>query len=91
MLVFRRNRSTSKITFCLPADEPAGEVSVVGDFNGWDPGAHRLTRSTYGTRAVSITLPRGRSYAFRYLAEGGQWFDEPDAEHTKSGNSILAT
>ncbi len=27
-----------------------------------------------------VTLPRGRRFAFRYLAEGGRWHDDPTAE-----------
>jgi hypothetical protein len=26
-----------RVTFALPADEPAGAVSVVGSFNDWNP------------------------------------------------------
>jgi len=35
---------TVRITFVLPADEPAGAVSVVGDFNDWNPFANPLRR-----------------------------------------------
>jgi 1,4-alpha-glucan branching enzyme len=91
MLTRRRNRSTTKVTFSLPADEPAGTVSVVGDFNDWQPGSHTLAPSSYGTRAVSVTLPRDQTYAFRYLGQNGYWFDEPDAPDTDGANNILAT
>jgi 1,4-alpha-glucan branching enzyme len=67
-----------KVTFALP---DSGEcVSVVGDFNGWDPFATPLKRRSNGTRSVSVVLPPGRPYAFRYLAEGGRWFDDHDAD-----------
>src|SRR6266498_4298805 len=36
-----RNGKT-RITFSLPADQPPGSVSVVGDFNDWQPGRHEL-------------------------------------------------
>ena len=32
----------TRVIFSLPLDQPAGEVSVVGSFNDWTPGAHRL-------------------------------------------------
>ncbi len=65
-----------RVTFALPADEPRGAVSVVGDFNGWNPFAHPLRRRANGTRSAAVTVPAGRMLRFRYLAEGGIWFDD---------------
>ena len=67
---------TVRITFALPADEPSGAVSVVGDFNDWDPFAHPLRRRANGTRSAVVTVPVGATLRFRYLAEGGIWFDD---------------
>jgi 1,4-alpha-glucan branching enzyme len=67
---------TVRVTFALPADEPAGAVSVVGDFNNWDPFAHPLRRRTNGTRSAAVTVRTGSTLRFRYLAEGGIWFDD---------------
>jgi 1,4-alpha-glucan branching enzyme len=65
-----------RITFALPADEPSGAVSVVGDFNDWNPFAHPMKRRTNGTRSAVVTVPAGATLRFRYLAEGGAWFDD---------------
>jgi len=70
-------RSSSKVTFILPDD--VGPVSVVGDFNGWDPSTHPLKRRSNATRSVAVDLLPGR-YAFRYLADRNGFFDEPDAD-----------
>ena len=67
---------TVRVTFALPADQPSGAVSVVGDFNGWDPFAHPLRRRANGTRSAAVTVPVGTMLRFRYLAEGGIWFDD---------------
>jgi 1,4-alpha-glucan branching enzyme len=69
----------TRVTFCLPADAPAGPVSVVGTFNGWEPGRHELKPRRDGTRTVSVPLPPGR-YAFRYLGADGVWFDDEHAD-----------
>jgi 1,4-alpha-glucan branching enzyme len=71
---------TVKVRFVLPQDALPGKVSVVGDFNGWDPFAHPLRPRRNGTRSAAVTLPRGRRFAFRYLAEEGRWHDEETAE-----------
>lgn len=78
-----------RITFCLPADEPAGAVSVVGDFNAWEPGRHPLVRRSNGTRSVAVILPRGETVRFRYLAENGVWFDDESVE--RDGDNGVVT
>ncbi len=70
---------TVRVTFALPADVPAGAVSVVGDFNHWNPFAHPLRRRANGTRSAAVTVPAGATLRFRYLAEGGIWFDDDTA------------
>jgi 1,4-alpha-glucan branching enzyme len=67
---------TVRVTFALPTDTPSGSVSVVGNFNDWDPFAHPLRRRGNGTRSASVTVPAGSTLHFRYLAEGGAWFDD---------------
>lgn len=73
-----RNGSV-RVTFVLPAEEPPAAVSVVGSFNGWDPFAHPLRRRSNGTRSATVTVPAGTMLHFRYLADGGQWFDDEAA------------
>ena len=77
--VARSARGTVRVTFALPAGEPAGAVSVVGDFNGWDPFAHPLRKRGNGVRSAVVTVPAGATLHFRYLAEGGIWFDDETA------------
>lgn len=74
----------------LPADTPSGRVSVVGDFNGWTPGKHPLVRRKNGTRSATVALAPGERARFRYLAEGGQWFNEEHAETDGVDNIIMA-
>ena len=37
-----KGRKAVKVSFVLPRDAVAGNVSVVGDFNGWDSFVHPL-------------------------------------------------
>ncbi|MEJ3743585.1 isoamylase early set domain-containing protein [Actinomycetes bacterium KLBMP 9797] len=78
----------TRVTFCLPKDQPAGAVSVVGCFNGWEPGRHELVRRKDGTRTVTLQLGPGR-YRFRYLATGGVWLDDEHADHVDHEGSQL--
>jgi 1,4-alpha-glucan branching enzyme len=65
-----------RVTFTLPADEPDGAVSVVGSFNDWNPFAHPLRRRANRTRSAAVNVQAGSTLHFRYLAEGGVWFDD---------------
>jgi 1,4-alpha-glucan branching enzyme len=78
----------TRITFCLPADEPHGTVSVVGTFNDWEPGTHELKVRRDGTRTISVRLDPGR-YRFRYLASDGVWLDDEHADEVTPNGSEL--
>jgi 1,4-alpha-glucan branching enzyme len=82
-----QNDGTVRVTFALPVTEP---VSVVGDFNDWDPYAHPLRLRSNQTRSVSVTVPSGSTLRFRYLADGGRWFDDETAALADCGNAIIA-
>jgi hypothetical protein len=67
---------TVRVTFALPIDEPGGAVSVVGNFNNWNPFTHPLRKRANRTRSAAVTVQAGSTLHFRYLAEGGVWFDD---------------
>ncbi|MFC0508730.1 isoamylase early set domain-containing protein [Micromonospora costi] len=80
--MIKRNKlfgNQTRVTFCLPRDTPPGTVSVVGCFNGWEPGRHELVARRDGTRTVTVRLGPGE-YRFRYLATGGVWLDDDSAD-----------
>ncbi len=80
MITREAKRRGALITFTLLTEEA---VSVVGDFNGWDPHVHPLPLGGDGKRSTTIELEPGR-YAFRYLADGGRFFDDPEADYLEA-------
>ena len=79
-----------RVTFVLPEDEPPGAVSVVGDFNDWNPFAHPLRRRANGTRSTAVSVPASSTLRFRYLAEGGVWFDD-ETLPAREGQGVTLT
>lgn len=76
----RKARSRKvKVRFSIPKEWMDRAVSVVGDFNDWDPTATPL-RKKGGVRTVAVELEAGRTYRFRYLDELGRWHDDPAAD-----------
>ncbi|CAM5520845.1 hypothetical protein SAVIM338S_03935 [Streptomyces avidinii] len=91
MLERTLRKDRTEVTFVLPADTPPGPVSVVGDFNDWQPGAHTLRRREDGKRAVTVELACERTHSFRYLAAGDYWFNDESAGTQDGPNSRLRT
>jgi 1,4-alpha-glucan branching enzyme len=57
----------------------ARSVALVGDFNGWDRSAVRLTRSgTGGVWSATVRLPAGR-HEYAFLVDGERWVADPNA------------
>lgn len=86
----KMKNGVTKVTFALPLDEAPEATSVTGDFNNWDPMTHPLKKRSNGTRSTSVELNEGDVVQFRYLRNGGVWFNEADSELNDEGNNTLA-
>ncbi|KAF0131993.1 MAG: hypothetical protein FD155_517 [Bacteroidetes bacterium] len=77
-----KSKPVCKVTFKVTKAEAgaAGEVAVLGDFNEWNPTADVMSKLKDGSFSHVIEVETGKSYHFRYLADGANWFDEPEAD-----------
>ena len=80
---------TVRVTFALPEGEPGGAVSVVGNFNDWNPHTHPLRKRANQTRSAAVTVKAGTTLQFRYLAEGGVWFDDETAPADHGPDAVI--
>jgi 1,4-alpha-glucan branching enzyme len=64
---------TVQVTFRVPTAAGAARVSVVGEFNDWDPERHVLSPVGDDAYETTVALAPGRSYRFRYLLDGARW------------------
>jgi 1,4-alpha-glucan branching enzyme len=80
---------TVRVTFALPIDDPGGAVSVVGDFNDWNPYTHPMRKRANQTRSAAVTVRAGSTLHFRYLAEGGVWFDDETVDAQHGPNAVI--
>ena len=78
MVVIRGNQVS--FSFFRPQ---AGQVYLVGDFNGWRPAATPMSRTPDGHWRVNVALPTGR-FRFRYRA-GAEWFADHAAGDIEPG------
>ncbi|MFE1409745.1 isoamylase early set domain-containing protein [Streptomyces sp. NPDC058746] len=91
MLERKRLKGRTQIAFVLPEHQPPAPVSVVGDFNHWNPAAHPLQSRGDGTRAAHVSLPAHSAHSFRYLAAGDYWFDDEQADQHDGTNNRIHT
>lgn len=68
--------SSNTFQFVLVAPQ-ASSVSLVGDFNDWDP-ARAPMRVAQGVWATAIRLTPGR-YRYAFLVNGAEWRADPGA------------
>jgi len=79
---YSKNKKLCKVTFQISKEmgDQFSKVSVVGDFNNWDPSANYFSETEKdGSYSVSVMLESNQEHQFRYLGDGVNWFNEPDA------------
>ncbi|VAX24212.1 hypothetical protein MNBD_IGNAVI01-2612 [hydrothermal vent metagenome] len=80
---YLKNQNECTITFTIPKSigDKYKKISVVGEFNDWDQNAHQFKKTnSKGTYSVSVRVPVGGEYQFRYVADGIHWFNEEKAD-----------
>lgn len=79
---YLKTKPICKCTFSLPkaAAPEAEKVTLVGDFNNWEPEAHPLKRLKSGEYKLEVALETGRKYQFRYLIDGQKWENDWQAD-----------
>jgi len=96
--IYSKDRKVCQVTFTLPKEiyEYFDEISVVGDFNNWDPHQHKFShKHSDGSSSVEVVLDAGKEYQFRYLCDGQTWLNEPKADkeipthYGDSKNSVI--
>jgi 1,4-alpha-glucan branching enzyme len=65
------------VTFEMSSTTWAERVNLVGDFNDWDTTVTPMTRNRSDANwKVTIDLPVGKRYSFRYLVDGKEWLND---------------
>jgi len=84
----RREKHTDAVAFAGPRvekrrvvltyhDDRAGRVALVGDFNGWHPGAALYARTENGTWRYAMDAPPPGRYRYKLLVDEVRWIEDP--------------
>jgi 1,4-alpha-glucan branching enzyme len=93
---FLKAKPVCKVKFSLSGDQYASASSIllVGDFNNWQIGETPLKKAKTGIWSVALDLESGKEHQFRYLIDGTNWENDPEADkYVSSGlgseNSVI--
>jgi 1,4-alpha-glucan branching enzyme len=86
-------RTICKVTFSVPSDKVESGVSIVGDFNEWDPTANPLEKNGEAFE-TTLRLKPETTYQFRYFVNDEYYENDEDADSYASNefgseNSVL--
>ena len=78
----------------LSYEGQAESVEVLGSFNNWSRGKHKMRKRRHGGRSIKIELPEMGTYTYKFLVDGERWIDDPqNADRLYDGyggfNSLL--
>ncbi len=76
---FFKTKDTCDVTFLLPKEIKAQEVTVAGEFNNWDPTATPL-KKVKGVWKTTLKLKNGQEFQYRYFVNGTEWVNDWEAD-----------
>ena len=93
MIKSKGAKGTASVTFTVEPAVGGTGAAVCGDWNDWDAGRDQMEPAAGGGFTLTLAIPRGRIYRFRYLVDGERWENDwaPDgyAPNTYGGDDCL--
>jgi len=92
---FSKDKTVCKVGFSLPVEmaEGAKKLLLAGEFNGWRPAPMRKAKGAF---SLSVELPTGASYQYRFVTDAGEWMNDTEADcyvyssFAEADNSVVA-
>jgi 1,4-alpha-glucan branching enzyme len=69
-----------EVTFEMAPEFDTCAAYLCGDFNGWNERALPMQRRCDGSFTLTVPLPKGQSYRFRYHMADGRWENDWGAD-----------
>lgn len=79
---YLKTKPECKVTFRLSKKfaDGAEKVSLVGDFNNWNPKKDVMKKLKSGEFTATINLKNDNEYQFRYILDGNTWKNDDKAD-----------
>ena len=91
---FFKTKNEAEVTFEFAADN-IKTVSLVADFNKWEPVVMRFVKKDKVFR-TKVRLPKDETFCFRYLLDNKEWENDHKADQYTpnpfgTDNSVVST
>lgn len=77
---YSKTGTVCRVTFKYDNEEQAASAVLAGEFNEWSLKATPMKKLKDGSFSVSLSLPAGQNYRFRYVLDGSVWVNDTDAD-----------
>ena len=77
---FSKTGTVCRVTFKYENEEQATSAVLAGEFNDWSLTQTPMKKLKDGSFSVTLSLPAGQSYVFRYVIDGNIWVNDSDAD-----------
>lgn len=76
---FSKDKTVCKVGFSLTEETAGGarKLFLAGEFNAWTPAPMRKAKGSF---SLSLELPTGASYQYRYVTDAGVWMNDTEAD-----------
>lgn len=80
---YSKSDAKCKVTFTLPVEAIKGakQVNLIGEFNEWNPELAIPMTKQKNQYKITLELPTGRDYQFRYIGDNGVWENDWAADN----------
>ncbi len=74
-----KDKTVCKVGFSLTEESAGGakKLFLAGEFNAWAPAPMRKAKGAF---SLSLDLPTGASYQYRYVTDAGTWLNDTEAD-----------
>ena len=77
---YSKTGTVCRVTFKYENEEQAISAVLAGEFNDWSLDQTPMKKLKDGSFSVTLSLPAGQIYRFRYVLDGNVWVNDSQAD-----------
>ncbi|NCC49140.1 MAG: glycoside hydrolase [Clostridia bacterium] len=77
---YSKTGAACRVTFKYENEEQAANAVLAGEFNDWSLHETPMKKLKDGSFSVTLSLPAGHNYRFRYVLDGNVWVNDSQAD-----------